>query len=290
MNRRRFFKALLSLTLALLILIGNTSLVLASSSYLFAKRLIDNLYTGGGNYPPIRTLMLRYLLKAVDDPVAKRTKTEDDLVDTFKGRMYYKSPHLFRMDMEFLNNPVMENDRLILILNGEHRLTFKEGYPKPLTVGQDEHVPFIPQFPFYGLLKYEENLRYKPFLIAEGMIEGKRVWIISIIDSKLIVEKARVFVDEQTYLPLKFVLMPKKDRPEEIYLYRGVMRAHDGRFFPTRILTYVNIPGKGRFIKRALILKEVVINKDIPDSLFESPIKEFLPPQPPGIPPMPGHM
>ncbi len=281
----RVFK-ILSVIIILMLIFSSTANP-QGSSYLFAKRIIDNMYTNGGNYPPIKTLTIRYLLKAIDDPVKNNAKTEDDLIDTFQGRMYYKTPHLFRMDMEFINNPPVEGERIILILNGQHRLTFKEGYPKPLTVDQDEHVPFIPQLPFYGLLKYEENVRYKPFVVAEGSSEGRRVWIISIIDSKLVVEKARIFVDQDTYLPVKLILPAKKDRPEEIYVYRGVMRLNDGRYFPTRILTYINIPDKGRFIKRALIYKEVVPNEDIPDSLFESPIREFVPPQPPPIPTIP---
>ncbi len=281
----------LILSVALILLIFSTAVkaLAVSSSYIYAKRIVENLYTGGAKYPPITSMMMNYLLKAADDPFKLKARNEDEVPDAFQGKIFYKSPHYLRMDMEFLSGP-FQGERLIYLLNGQNLLIFKEGYPNPIKIDADPHYPLTPYLPFYGFMKYEENIRYKPFLVAEGVYKGFDVWIISIIDSKEIVEKARLYVDKKTYVPVRMILPPKKDRPKMEYIYRGFLVLDDGRPFPSKVLIYV-YGDKGRFLDKVFIFKSVIVNQEIPDSIFETPIKPFLPPSPPPVtPPIPPRM
>ena len=257
-----------------------------SSSYIFAKRIIDNLYTAGAKYPPINSLMIDYLLKAADDPFKLKATTEDDLPDAFQGRIYFKAPYYLRMDMEFLSG-AFQGERLINLLNGKNYIIFKEGYPKPIRIDPDPHHPLTPFLPLYGILRYEENIRYKPFLVAEGSFMGFQVWIISIIDSKKVEEKARLYVDKDTYIPVRIILPKRKDRPRIEFIYRSFMILDDNRPFPSKVLKFVYSDKGERYLEKVYIFKSVAVNVELPDSLFESPIKPFLPPSPPPLTPVP---
>ena len=269
--------------LSLFILLITINALPLSPSYIFAMRVIENLYTSGAKYPPINSLMIDYLLKGADDPFKLKAKTEDDVPDAFQGRIYFKAPHYLRMDMEFLSGP-FQGERLINLLNGKNYIIFKEGYPKPLKIKEDPHHPFTPFLPLYGILKYEDDIRYKPFLVAEGTFMGFNVWIISIIDSKNVEEKARLYVDKKTYIPVRIILPPKKDRPKIEYIYRSFMILDDNRPFPSKVLKYVYSSSGEKYLDKVYIFKSVLVNIDLPDSLFETPIKPFLPPSPPPMP------
>jgi len=243
-----------------------------------AKSYLNGMYKEGGKYKSIEDIVLEYELKAEDK---YKVSKEEDLKLIAQGKIFYKYPYFLRIETEFLFHPSLQGQKLVTIKDGEEKAIFKEDFVKPLLLQKDERYPLITNFPFLGLLKYKEveDVLY-PVVVAyenigSGELKGKQVAIISIIDKSQLYERYRIYLDTQTYFPLKIIYYPpSKDKEGIEVIFKGFSYVADGRIWAKKILIY-KINKNQKYLSSVINITNMSINVGLTNDLFNISTKNI---------------
>ncbi len=247
-----------------------------------AKTYLKGMYNEGGKYATINDMVIDYEFRAQEGKDIRSAK-EEDIPLIGQGKIFYKSPYYLRIETEFLFHPSLQGTKLITIKDGEKSFIFKEDFIKPLKIEKDPRYPLLVNFPFLYLLRYEEiEKMLHPVVVAyedigSGELKGRKVAVISVIDKSKMYERYRIYLDTQTYFPVKTVFYPfEKDKDGIEVIYRNFSYVGDGRIWPQKILIYY-FNSKKKYLAWVVYFKNISINVGLGEDVFQTNTNTDIP-------------
>ncbi|MCS7244124.1 MAG: hypothetical protein RMJ36_05275 [Candidatus Calescibacterium sp.] len=245
-----------------------------------ARVFLNGMYNQSNRYPVIRDMIIDYEFRAQESSNSRAAK-EEDVPLIGQGKIFYKAPYFVRIETEFLFHPSLQGSKLITVKDGKNVAIFKEDFIKPLKVDPDNRYPLITNFPFLYLLKYEEMEKVLyPVVVAyedigSGELKGRKVAVISVIDKTKMYERYRIYIDTQSYFPVKTVFYPfEKDKNGIEVIYKGFSYVADGRVWAKKVMIYY-FNQKSKYLAWVLYLNNISINVGLIDDLFQTGLDDL---------------